>query len=342
MSVAEGGRSRRVTVDDVAAHAQVSQSTVSQVLSGSRPVAEATRLRVLRSIEELGYRPNRLARALRQQRSHTVAIVVPNITHVLYPLVARGASEIFRPLGYQVALYDTDNHRATETQVLRAITERMVDGAILFGYPLDATDAEILNESGISIVNGGLDNETPAPWDTVRVAQADALRGLVESLGPRYDGPIAYIGGPAGHGTSPVREKGFRDGMAAIGRPAEPAAITAADSFSFAGGRDTLNRLLDTGPQPRLVVCANDLIAIGAMAAARDRGLGIPDDIAFSGYDNTDAAELAVPPLTTVEAFANEQGRACARLLLDRVTGTHAGPARHLTLSTQLVLRRSA
>ena len=338
----DGSRGRRVTVDDVAAHAGVSQSTISQVLSGTRPVAPATRSRVLASVEELGYRPNRLARALRQQRSHTVAIVVPNITHVVYPMVARGVIEVVRPLGYQGARYDTDGVRSTETQVLKSIAERMADGAVLFGYPLRRSDARILSDFGIAIVNGGLNDEVPQHWDTVRVAQADALRELVESLAPDYGGPVAYLGGPPGHGTSPVREAGFRAGMDRLGRAIDSSLVVSAAAYSAGAGREAMAGILDTGTTPRLVVCANDLIAIGAMAEARSRGLRIPDDIAFSGYDNTDASEIAVPPLTTRDAFAFEQGRACARLLLERLTDSYQGPARHLTLSTELVRRESA
>lgn len=337
-----GSHGRRVTVDDVAAHAGVSQSTVSQVLSGSRPVAEATRSRVLASVEALGYRPNRLARALRQQRSHTVAIVVPNITHVVYPMVARGVGEVVRPLGYQVALFDTDGTRSTETQVLKSIAERMSDGAVLFGYPLRPSDARILSDLGIDIVNGGLNDEVPQQWDTVRVAQADALRDATQLLAAERHGPVGYIGGPPGHGTSPVREKGFRAGMAALGREVDPALVVAATAYSASAGREAMAAVLATGTVPGLVVCANDLLAIGAMAEARSRGFRIPEDIAFSGYDNSDASEIAVPPLTTIDAFAFEQGRACARLLLERVTQAYTGPARHLTLSTELVRRESA
>jgi len=334
-------RDRRITVRDVAAHAGVSQATVSQVLSGSRPVAETTRSRVLASIKTLGYRPNHLARALRQQKSHTVAIVVPNITHVTYPMIARGAGEILGPLGYQVALYDTNGLRATETQIVRTLTDRMVDGAIVFGYPLAPGDARILQESRIAIVNGNPGTESSPPWDTVQVDETSALRDLTRTFGAQYKGPIAYIGGPVDHNTAPRREAGFRAGMEELALACEPRLMTSAP-YTWAGGRNALAGILEAGLHPRLVVCANDMIAIGAIAAAREQWLDVPGDIAVTGYDNIDAAEMAVPPLTTIEASPYEQGRAAARLLLERMTSTYSGPARHLTLSAEAVARASA
>jgi len=332
----------RVTVNDVAEHAGVSQSTVSQVLGGSRPVADATRARVLQSIDELGYRPNQLARALRNQRSQTVAIVVPNIRHELYPAVARGVSDVLRPLGYQVALYDTDRVKAIETQVVRSIAERVTDGAVIFGYPLARSDARILTSLGIAVVNGGLDDDVPRPWDSVRVAQPGAVQAIVEEFGAKYGGPVAYVGGPADHPTAPVREAGFRAGMAALGLVVDERLVTSCRHYSWDDALTQFTRLIEAGGRPRLVVCANDLLAIGAMLAARKVGWRVPDDIAVCGYDNIVAAEMSVPPLTTVETFPFEQGHSCARLLLDRMLNGYTGPPRSLTLSTEIVRRASA
>ena len=336
-----GGDSRRVTVDDVARDAGVSQATVSQVLSGKRPVSAATRARVMASIAELGFRPNQLARALRQQKSHTVAIVVPNIAHVVYPMVARGVSELLRPLGYQAALYDTDHSPSTETQVLRTVADRMVDGAIVFGFPVKQSDAEILSSVGIPFVNGGLDESLDTQWDSVRVDQVAAISSLVEHVAALGRSPIAYIGGPTDEGSASARETGFRVGMAAARQPIDPALLTSSP-YSWEGGRAALDRMLSDGHAPRSVICANDMIAIGAMTAARDHGLRIPEDIAITGYDNIDAAVMSLPPLTTVEAHPFEQGRECARLLLDRMTGDYGGRARHVMLPAKLLLRESA
>lgn len=333
--------SRRPTVADVALHAGVSKATVSQVLSGTRPVSASTRARVEASIKTLNFRPNQLARALRHQRSQTVAIVVPNITHVVYPMVARGVSEVLRPLGYQVAVYDTDDDSATESQIVRTVADRLVDGAVLFGYEVRRKDAQILERAGIAFVNGGLDGApTDEGWDTVRVDQHTGIKALTSLAVTRHGPDIAYIGGPQGHGSAKPREEGFRDAITETGAVVNEGLLRSSP-YSWQGGRDALASLLELGMRPRAVVCANDMIAIGAMTAAREAGLNIPGDIAISGFDNIDSAVMSLPPLTTVEAFPFEQGRACARLLLERMSGVYTGTPRHLTLAPEVLLRES-
>jgi len=256
-------------------------------------------------------------------------------------MVARGVSEVLRPEGYQVALYDTDHDPVTETQVVRTITDRMVDGAIVFGFEVKPADAEIFARANKPFVNGGLDDAKALPWDSVRVDQTLAFRDLVASVAKTGRGPIAYVGGPAEEGSSAPREKGFREGIAAAGQRPDPALMADSAAYSWEGGRTALGRILARGTRPGAVICANDMIAIGAMQAARDAGLRIPEDIAITGYDNIDAAEMTLPPLTTVEAFPFEQGRACARLLLDRLRGEVGAEPRHLLLGTEIVERDS-
>ncbi|MGH1524204.1 LacI family DNA-binding transcriptional regulator [Leifsonia sp. L25] len=285
---------RRITVADVAAHAGVSPATVSQVLGGSRPVSAATRERVQQSIDELNFRPNQLARALRQQRSHTVGIVVPNITHVLYPMVARGVSEILRPLGYQVALYDTDHQDDIEQRVLATLVDRHVDGAIIFGHELTPAKAAILSDAGVQFVEGGLDGPPEHDWDTVRVDQRAAIRQITSEVWQRRGGRIAYIGGPDNEGSSYPRRDGFLDAIRALNVPGSDWSLTQT-TYTWQGGREAMAELLASGPVPTSVVCANDMIAIGAMDTLRRAGLRIPDDVAVTGYDNIDAAEMAIP-----------------------------------------------
>jgi len=336
-------RARRVTVDDVAAQAGVSQATVSQVLGGSRPVSQATREKVLESIQTLGFRPNQLARSLRRERSQSIAFVVPNIMHEVYPAVARGIGEVVRPLGYQVAIYDTDNDRATERHVIHTVGDRMTDGMIAFGFRLHDADLRTLDAQGIVTVNGGFTGRPPGACDSVQVSQDEAFRDAVLTLGARYRGPIAHIGGPRGHSTAPIREAGFRAGMAAGGFRLDEALVIAASEYSAVGGRDALTELLGrAAAPPRLVICANDLLAIGAISAAVTRGLRVPEDIAISGYDNIPVSEALTPPLTTMDAFQFEQGRTCARLMLERLAGDYTESARHVVMPARLIERASA
>ena len=224
--------------------------------------------------------------------------------------------------------------------MLRTVADRMVDGAIVFGFPVKQSDAEILSSVGIPFVNGGLDESLDTQWDSVRVDQVAAISSLVEHVAALGRSPIAYIGGPTDEGSASARETGFRVGMAAARQPIDPALLTSSP-YSWEGGRAALDRMLSDGHAPRSVICANDMIAIGAMTAARDHGLRIPEDIAITGYDNIDAAAASEFGIV-VKAHPFEQGRECARLLLDRMTGDYGGRARHVMLPAKLLLRESA
>lgn len=333
---------QRVTVNDVAAHAGVSQATVSQVLNGSRPVAPATRARVEASIEALGYRPNQFARALRGQKSRTVAVILPDFVQEAYPWAVAGVSEVLRPEGYQVALYTTGGDPAAAAEAAQSVAERATDGAIVFGYPLDPADARALAEAGTAVVNASPGAVSPDGCDTVRVDQAAGFDGLVRLLGERYDGLMAHIAGPPDDPASGGRAAGFRTGLESFGTPEDEIIVAPAAAATWAAGRDTAAALLARYRRPRILVCADDRLALGALAAARERGLRVPHDLAVSGYGNLNAAALAVPPLTTLDPVPAAQGRAAARLLLERLAGADAGPPRHLVLPAEVVERESA
>ncbi|MFI0941568.1 LacI family DNA-binding transcriptional regulator [Streptomyces sp. NPDC021020] len=332
---------RRPTISDVAAHAGVSVTTVSHVLSGRRPVSPSTQAKVRRSIDALAFRPNEIARSMRSQRTHTVAIVIPNIAHVVYPVVARGVNDELRPLGYQTAIYDTDGDPRIKAEVLQAVTARRVDGVIMFGFDMTSADAAVLEEADVAFVNGGLNAATDGPWDCVRSNQPAGMQDATRHLVGRFGGPVAFLGGMPGDGPADIRESGFRSGMAAAGLEVDERLVRRVP-YSWEGGRHAVAELLAGPVVPRSVVCANDLIAIGGMAAARDRGLDVPGDMAFTGYDNIEAGTMVATTLTSVESYPNEQGRACARLLLDRISRGYSGPARHVGIDTDLIVRRSS
>lgn len=334
-----GSGSRRPTIADVAAHAGVSESTVSQVLSGRRPVAAATAARVRSSIKDLGFRPNALARALRTQKSHTIAVIIPNIAHVLYPLVARGIGDVLKPLGFHIAIYETDDRPDLASEVITSAADAAVDGAILFGFTLSASDADALAEREIPFVNGGINEDVEPVWSSVRSDQYGGMSATTAKAIQISPGPIAFIGGKFGVGPANLRERAFRETMESHGRPVDEGLVTRAD-YSYLAGRSAMEEILSRGIIPRSLVCANDLIAIGAMSWAVEFGLRVPEDLTVSGYDNIEACGMVVPTLTSVETDLREQGRACARLLLDRMSEP-SSVSKHLIIPTRAVHRRS-
>jgi len=334
------GEPRRFTISDVATHAGVSVTTVSQVLNGRRPVAKKTQDRVRNSIEILGFRPNEIARSLRRQSSSTVAIIVPNIAHVAYPIMARGASELLRPLGYNVALYDTDGSEEIEASVLRTLADRITEGAILFGFTMTEEDAEVLSIANIPFVNGGLNSQSDGPWDAVISDQRDGVAAATHHLIERFGSSIGYLGGMLGDGPADIREDAFLSAASQHSQVFSPPVIRA--PFSFQGGREAMESLLEKGTPPRALMVGNDRIAVGAMDAALRHGYRIPEDVAFIGYDNEDLDQIVSPPLSSIEPQLREQGQMCAQLLVDRMSGTYTAEARRVVLPTTLVLRGSS
>jgi LacI family transcriptional regulator len=340
MSVNEERSGRRPTIADVAAHAGVSDSTVSQVLTGRRPVAAATAARVRDSIQALGFRPNALARALRTQTSHTIAFIIPNIAHVLYPTVARGVGDVLKPLGYHIAIYETDDHPALASEVIQSAADRAVDGAILFGFVAAEADTLVLADHSVPFVNGGLNEDVELAWNTVRSDQYTGMKTLTSKAAALSSGPIAFIGGHFGVGPANLRERAFRETMAHLQRPVDESLIARSD-YSFSGGRAGMEEILSRGVTPRSVVCSNDLIAMGAMSWAKECGLSVPEQVTFSGYDNIEACAIVEPSLTSVETDLQEQGRACARLLLELINETAGVAPTHILIPTRAVHRQS-
>jgi len=323
----------------VAETAGVSVSTVSQVLSGNRPVSDATRARVNAAIAELGYTPHPGARSLRSRRTESIALLVPDITNPFYPLVAVGMQDVLLPAGYLLSILDAGSQSGTG-RLLGHVLERRFDGIALHIDGLSDSDRARLADSGTRVVALGRDIGIEGS-DYVESDDAGGFAKLGEHLLATGRRRIGFIGGEAESDPSRLRLGGLRQAFAAAGTEFADAA-TVFTSFTRDGGRDGVEALYARRDDWDAIVCANDLIAIGAMDELRRRGLSIPDDVAVSGYDDIDAAALVHPSLTTVENPAREIGRTAARLLLTRLAGDgDDAPTQHITLSTRLVVRDS-
>ncbi|QAY72392.1 LacI family transcriptional regulator [Agromyces protaetiae] len=330
----------RITIEDVAAEAGVSVTTVSHVFSGHRPVSDSTSERVRKIARDLGYRPNAIAKSLRVQRTFTAMIVLPDITNPFYPALARGVQDVLRTGGYQTLLCNTDAQDRDERAFLDEAMSRRVDGVVFMGFHVPVTDLEPLAESGIAVVNLGY-GQTRAPIDIARFDDRAAAEEAVGYLLRSAPGNVGFIDGNASSPVAEARLQGFLDAYAAAGVAVPEGHVVSVD-FTREGGRDGMRRLLAAGRPPRAVFCANDLIALGAIDIAHERGLAIPGDIAIMGCDDIDAADIVTPRLTTVRNSADEIGRTCGELLLSRMTGVYSGPGREVVVPYRIVVRDSA
>jgi LacI family transcriptional regulator len=332
-------RRPRVTIADVARHAQVSKTTVSHVVSGKRPVSAMTRDRVERSIVTLGYRPDGLARSLRTRRTHMIALILPDITNPYYPVLARGLEARIEPDGYRAFICSSDGDPDRERAYLREVCDRGVDGIVLDSFHLTVDDLQVATGGRLPLVwIGGAPMEHPGV-DSVRSDDEAGAYAATRHLIERGHRRIAMIDGPPGSGTA--RSAGYRRALSDAGVPPYPEPLPRTD-WTRAGGRRTVAAVLALAPRPTAVFCSNDLTAIGALDAARDAGLAVPRDLAMVGFDDIEAATLVTPALTTVVNPAIDIGRTAAKMLAERMTGAHQGPARTITLPSPLVVRGSS
>jgi LacI family transcriptional regulator len=339
----------RLSIHDVAAEAGVSVATVSRALTGTRGVRKESRDAVLAAVAKLGYRPNQVGRALRRRRTQVVGMVLPRVNNPFFPSVVQACEEYLRSKGYALLLTTSDDEPEIERQRLEMLVDRQVDGLLV--SPCRWTDSAVAvaaTQQLVPLVE--LDrNSDRFDGDFVGVDDARGITQVVDHLraGGRRD--LAFIGSDESNFSGRTRHEAF---TAMIGEPRRPARELLG-TFSEDWGYDAALRLLDgddrsddhsdrrdRNDRPDAVVCANDLIAIGALRAAKELGLRVPRDVAISGYDDIDMARVCTPALTTVRQPVEELSRTAVDLLLDRIEDPDRPPTRHL-LATTLVVRES-
>lgn len=327
----------RVTIAHVADRAGVSPTTVSHVLSGKRVVGQATRDIVMDAIRELGYRPNHVARNLRTRQSHMVAVVVPDITNPFYSVLTRGLADALSGADYGTFVCNTDGDVAREQRFIEDVLDRGVDGVVMAAVNVAAEAIVALADLGTPFVCMGTDVEHPHV-DRIWADDIAGAREATAHLLAHGADRVAMIQGPNDSGG---RGEGYRDALDAAGVPFRPELVVHGN-WTRAGGYAAMHELLSLNPPPPAVFCANDLMAIGAMDAARERGCSIPHDIRLAGFDDIEAATLVSPALTTVRNPSYETGRTAGELLLSRMSGEHRTGQRSIVLPCPLIVRASS
>lgn len=337
-------RNHGPTQTDVARLADVSQSVVSIVVNDKThlAIAPATRRRVLDAIEQLGYVPDGTARSLRTRKTATIANVIPDITNPFYPAFERGIHDVAESHDYDLITYNSDGLRAKEVKCLRSVLRGRVDGLIITPFQLTLVDfGPLLDRQVPIVVFGDMAHETsPIPFDRLSVDNVAAARAVVTFLIGRGHSRIGMIAGPPNVPRRESRVRGYRQALKAHRIALEEVLIRGGD-FREAGGYQAMWELLKLSPRPTAVFAANDLMAMGALAALREAGLRVPEDVAVAGFDDVFVARLLSPPLTTVAQFPEHLGRRAADMLFDRLAGTAPEEGRHTVMPFELVIRSS-
>jgi DNA-binding LacI/PurR family transcriptional regulator len=340
----------RPTLDQVAARAGVGRGTVSRVINGSPQVSTEAKEAVQRAIEELGYVPNRAARALVTRRTDSVALVVSESEERVFgePFFAgivRGISSALTETRMQLwlAMAQSSSERKL---VEHHLTDQHVDGVMLLSLHDDDPLPGLLARSELPTVLGGRPARMLVPnrevdGDGVCYVDNDnegGARAAVRYLLSRQRRAVAVIAGPQDMGVGAARLLGYTDALRDAGIEVDERLIAYGD-FSESSGTAAMHHLLDQRPDLDAVFAASDLMAAGAIRALRERGRRAPEDVAVVGFEDSPVARQTEPPLTTVHQAVEGMGREMARLLLARIDGE---PAHSVVLDTYLVFRESA
>jgi LacI family transcriptional regulator len=325
------------TIHDVARAAGVSTSTVSRALNGSGRISSRTRQHVTQIAEAMGYQPNDLARSLLAKRSQTIAVLVPDITNPFFPELVMGIERVAAARGHLVLLCNSATEESTWRD-LAALRRRQVDGIILIGARLSA-DRLAAVTSGIPVVT--VDREVPLPGASVvqsdHRAGGHAATSHLIGLGHRA---IAHVAGPSWLSVAQLRRSGYADALAAARLPADERLVVEGD-FLETGGYAAAHELIGRGTEFTAVFAANDLMAIGVLAALEEHGRAVPGEVSVIGFDDIHLASYIRPRLTTVRQDIYRLGTRAAEILIDRLDAPGAAAPTQETITAELVVRES-
>lgn len=314
--------SKRPTIIEVANLAGVSKSTAARALSGASDVNKETQARVRKASEAVGYEPNHLAVGMRSGRSNLLGLVIPDIANPFWAEVARGAQDLVADTGSSLLVFSSDWNRDREDMHLRALRRARVDGVIL--NPVSDGDGASARFGAPFILIGSsaeLFPDTPSVGSDIR--QAVRL-GMDHLLAMGHERPALLVGPPSKLARARLL-RAVNDHC--VARDIDPDVLPHEEGdYTFEGGYEAMRRLMAQSKGRHLAVfCANDLMALGALAAARDAGRDCPRDVSVLGFDGIPAGAYSWPGLTTVEKPAREIGRRAAELLLEGRGGSVVG-----------------
>lgn len=324
-----------VTLRDVAFRAGVSIKTVSRVINNQGEISEATRQHVQNVVNELGYRPNALARSLVSGKSSTVALIIPQITDPFFPEVMLGIENIARQHGYNVFLCNTNDDPQQELLYINLLESKRVDGIILCGSKLSAEQlTEVAKQHRVSI----LTSREPRGSAVITILGEAGLYELTSHLLGLGHRQIGHIGRHIADESD--RFLGYNRALTESGIELDKRRVSLVASASIDAGYTAAKKVLQQAPEITAITCYNDLIAIGALQACADLGRRVPDDIAIVGFDDIPLAALVTPSLTTMHVPRYRLGEMIMELLL-RVIAADGKLEERFSVEPHLVIRDS-
>jgi len=304
------------TIKDVAKEAHVSIMTVSRVINKKEYIASATREKVLKAVRKLHYRPNRVARSLVVQKTNFIGLIVPDIANPFFGDLAKGAERLAREKGYNLILGDTDGKVENEKEYIEAMRANMCDGIILVAPRIEDTVILELNDTiPLVLVDRSIKSDKILQvWIDNEGAACKAVEHLIELEHRR----IGFLTGPKNVQNSLRREEGYKRALKKHGITFDPELVVIGD-FYFKTGYEKFDTFFKLKPRPTAIFASNDLMALGLINRAKERGIDIPGDLSIVGFDDIFLASMIDPPLTTVLHPTVEMGIKAIDRFLNRL-----------------------
>ncbi len=331
--------SKQATIKDVAQAAGVSIATVSRVLNQQAGVSKALSQQVHEAVDQLNYQLNGIAKALKSSQSRSIGLIIPDIENPFFPALVRGVEDAAQKQGYAVILCNTDGKPEEEKRYLKFLLSKQVDGILFVGNIKFTQNKNWLSSLPVPLVL--LDRRMEdAPFSTVLVDNelgASMAIGHLIKQGRRH---IAIIGGKPESPTSIERVNGAISCLTAHGHLREEHLI-ANGYFTFEGGYQAIEKMINCGQFFDAVFAANDMMAIGVIECLEKYGKHIPNDVAVVGFDDIRMAAWHKPSLTTIKQPVYEVGQVAVRIIVDHITGSNTGCTNQV-LKPELIVRQSS
>ncbi|MFL4469231.1 LacI family DNA-binding transcriptional regulator [Tateyamaria armeniaca] len=323
------------TLDDVARAAGVSTATVSRCLNSPDRVIEKTRIKVMAAVEQLGYTPNFGARAMAAKRTFTIGAIIPTMENAIFARGLQAFQEALHARGYTLLVSSSGYKADVEAEQIRALVARGADGLLLIGRDRDPSIYEFLQhrsvatliawtfEKGSTQPSIGFDNH----------AAMKALATAVIGKGHQHIGLISGI--IEGNDRAAGRYAGICDALRAHGLDATAMPIIETP-YEVENGAAAFADMMQRTPRPTVVMCGNDVLAVGAMKRARDMGLRVPEDVSITGFDDIELARIVTPELTTMHVPHRDMGQRAGEELVNMLEGTSAGSVVELECALKL------
>jgi LacI family transcriptional regulator len=329
-----------VDIRDVARRARVSTATVSRTVNQVATVDAQLAKRVWKAIAELGYYPNRQARALVSGRSRVFGLIVSEITNPFFPEIVQTFETLAVEQNYEILLTSTVHDPKRMELAVRRMIEGRVDGVAILTFGLEDELLEHLRFRNLPLVFVDVGPKAPRV-SNIRVDYAHGIRQAVQHLAAMRHERIGFVTGPLRLRSAVARRDAFEASMREIGLQVRPEFIVEGD-HRLEGGKLALQELSKLREQPTALMCSNDMTAIGVMRQAFDLGISVPQELSIIGFDDTRLADFMIPPLTTIQMSQAELATLAFNALLKEVKREAPAPnGTEFVLKTQLILRNS-